>query len=716
MPRRRKKYGPPRGTRFDNRALNTTVKDIYDILNSLEAPVARAVVVRSASGTSGGVLPVGGKSFLCGEAVIPDGETEVYIVLDGVGGPLSAVDLTCTDSCYEIQVTQKGNAWGAHTKHRWQATSPNTFKIEVNTAPSGESIDFAWLLTECKPVADQVAGSGTFIAFTGELYDGKSANAWEGVYMFDVGDPEGTMQRLFKSADRSGVATLALHEGVFLYYASNDPLGSGKTDVRKVLLNGRFDQSAALSTALDFGGYFARGQGYIIIGNANFGIYRMEYDGAGETLIASVSVSHDLAMNLDGISFLHGSGTEIVQRLIDDGTKITEITLNGGRIVPAAAAGRIYIRFRDASNGSLGTIRSYDEDLTGEEIHLFSLNNAPPGVSQTTQDYGLGVDEEAGHIYSTERDVDNSSFGIARWDLDSFSNKTFIAKVRHCEHLAVCKPTNDPFGGYVSNVVEVFYTDAISETVHRGSPAFLSERVEIASLAGARPEGCDYDNAEGYLYVCAYTTGKIIRMRRDGTDQTDWLTGLTQPLSVRVTTDKVYWSEDGGQRVVRCNKDTTNEEVLDSGYDAGYIDVDVVAEKVYVPDMTNNLILRMGLDGSSQETIDTLSTETARGVAVDDSGTYYYYGLTTGNVIYRRLKDGSAAREAHIDDVDTNPAYALSLDKGTSAGGLHLYAVAAGIARSYREDVAGSGGDTEDVGYTPLFSATNLRGVALRYI
>ena len=85
---------------------------------------------------------------------------------------------------------------------------------------------------------------------------------------------------------------------------------------------------------------------------------------------------------------------------------------------------------------------------------------------------------------------------------------------------------------------------------------------------------------------------------------------------------KLLWSDIFLQRISIADIDGTNQEVLLSGNNAAYHDVDFTNSKIYWSSYGNEAIYVSDLDGSNQQILTTLSDE-PQGISLSANGDIY---------------------------------------------------------------------------------------------
>jgi hypothetical protein len=152
----------------------------------------------------------------------------------------------------------------------------------------------------------------------------------------------------------------------------------------------------------------------------------------------------------------------------------------------------------------------------------------------------------------------------------------------------------------------------------------------IATIGGsALLHGMAIDRANDKIYVAAFTAGKIIQMDLDGSNQTDWKTGLSNPIGVAIHNGRVYWTENVG--------DTVKSDVFAKGSETTHIDaadgitdprfLHVTDDWIYLAEGTataNGEVGRWSHDGVTEENLDSFGTGNGNGVYGDEANGFCY--------------------------------------------------------------------------------------------
>ncbi len=194
---------------------------------------------------------------------------------------------------------------------------------------------------------------------------------------------------------------------------------------------------------------------------------------------------------------------------------------------------------------------------------------------------------------------------------------------------------------YYSNVVT---NEIIIADINGASPLVLLN----ASDGIDGPRGISVDAINSKIYWAEVGSAKMKKANLDGSNIIEVVTGLIAPvdISVDLINNKLYWSDNGtGQKKIsRCNLDGTVVEDIISGLDqVGGIEVDVVSEKIYWVDFGNtDKIMRANIDGSSTETLVTISSGSPRDVTIDKENNKMFWTDVVNNNISSANRDGTS--------------------------------------------------------------------------
>lgn len=185
-------------------------------------------------------------------------------------------------------------------------------------------------------------------------------------------------------------------------------------------------------------------------------------------------------------------------------------------------------------------------------------------------------------------------------------------------------------------------------------------------------------------------TATITQADLDGSNATGVVPTGEAPYGMTIDTvnDKIYWSEFGGDRVMRADLDGSNAEpVIEAGInDPSGIWVDTQNQKVYVIEYNNTALRRANLDGTGLETVASSLGGQGVSVIVDPDTQRIFYSLRGSEVRVMDL-DGSN-QGTFVGGQSLVQGMAVDFVAGK------LYWSSAGVIR--RADLA-DGGNVEDV-------------------
>jgi CSLREA domain-containing protein len=213
----------------------------------------------------------------------------------------------------------------------------------------------------------------------------------------------------------------------------------------------------------------------------------------------------------------------------------------------------------------------------------------------------------------------------------------------------------------------------------------------------SRPQGaaCDIGAVEkanlqaDYVFFSDYGTQSIWRVKPDGTEAAQILTGLSnvRGLAVDLGAGKLYFAEQNPHRIRRANLDGTSAEVVAPTTNAYDVELDLVHGKVY---WTEGLIgvRRANLDGTDSEPLPLTGIQNPTGLALDPDGGKVYWSDYFAGTISRASLDGSNQETlvSGLPGLPHGPNHiALDLANG------HLYWTLANAGEVRRSNLDGSG-------------------------
>ncbi|MCY3737188.1 MAG: T9SS type A sorting domain-containing protein [Gemmatimonadaceae bacterium] len=187
---------------------------------------------------------------------------------------------------------------------------------------------------------------------------------------------------------------------------------------------------------------------------------------------------------------------------------------------------------------------------------------------------------------------------------------------------------------------QVDITDAWLLMIHSVDPSHPLLPADIGSPVAPEPP-----SVGSKIYWADWTTDRIQRSNRDGSNVEDVVTGLVTPSGVAVdgSGGKLYWTDAGTDRIQRSNLDGSRiEDLVTTGLEAprGLV-IDHVAGKLYWADSGTDKIQRCNLDGSRVEDLVTTGLVTPTALALDPAGGKLYWTDAGTDRIQRSNLDGS---------------------------------------------------------------------------
>ena len=232
------------------------------------------------------------------------------------------------------------------------------------------------------------------------------------------------------------------------------------------------------------------------------------------------------------------------------------------------------------------------------------------------------------------------------------------------------------------------------------------------------------------IYWVDNDQNKIVKADLDGTNQTDVLTGLSNPRAIIIDADggKIYWSNDqgsGSSEIKRSDMDGSNIETIVGGLDqVDTLELDVANSKIYWTDSDANNIGRTDMAaGSTAEIIFDSSDDDItepEGISFDfinrrmyfhDDGesSFGYFDIATDNTISNFTESQTGVSLASDITADSNNYVYTSNSSGIIRGTL------AGNSFTTIESTSTDGFHTLDHGTQVLYytydngSSTSLR-------
>jgi len=231
----------------------------------------------------------------------------------------------------------------------------------------------------------------------------------------------------------------------------------------------------------------------------------------------------------------------------------------------------------------------------------------------------------------------------------------------------------------------------------------LNDGIGVATFAlgaATQPEGLAFHEGQDKVYwvESAWNGARILRANPDWTGTEVLLAGGSafRGLALDEAGGRMYWTSSNlseGAKIRRANLDGSNLQVLvelgTSGSNPRGIALDVAAGKMYWADLGLGQIGRANLDGSSPETMASVSAPW--GVALDlTAGHLYWSSHQLGNISRMPIAGGASTK---VRSALAYPAY-LAID---GPGGM-MYWIEAGVAgQKLRRSSLVVGGSTQDL-------------------
>ena len=249
---------------------------------------------------------------------------------------------------------------------------------------------------------------------------------------------------------------------------------------------------------------------------------------------------------------------------------------------------------------------------------------------------------------------------------------------------------------------KMYWTDDSADRIQRAN--LDGSNVENLIIQGLiDPYGIALDVAGGKMYWADEGANRIQRANLDGSNvETLVSRGLDDPhdIALDVAGGKMYWTDDSADRIQRANLDGSNVETLVRftrrnffGFTTSYGDpygiaLDVAGGKMYWADEGENKIYRANLNGSNIETLVSRGLRDPHGIALDVAGGKMYWTDDSADRIQRANLDGS-----NIENLITQgliDPYGIALDV---AGG-KMYWADEGANKIQRANLDGSNIET----------------------
>jgi DNA-binding beta-propeller fold protein YncE len=209
---------------------------------------------------------------------------------------------------------------------------------------------------------------------------------------------------------------------------------------------------------------------------------------------------------------------------------------------------------------------------------------------------------------------------------------------------------------------------AVTPTIAKAQPSIFwqdegEKRIKCADLDGSNVRdlvkthggtGLAVDSVRNKIYWSTNVDRPLIqRANLDGSKiETVVSSGLSTPegLAVDVRHRKLYWTDQGPNKVSRSNLDGTAVKVLITSetQHPHDIDLDLVTGKMYWTDSSQNKIYVANLDGKNIEVVLNMDgNPSPRGFAIDANSGHMYFARQGAGKIQRAKLDGSDVEDVY---------------------------------------------------------------------
>ena len=223
------------------------------------------------------------------------------------------------------------------------------------------------------------------------------------------------------------------------------------------------------------------------------------------------------------------------------------------------------------------------------------------------------------------------------------------------------------------------------------------------------------DAAGGKLYWTDNGTDRIQRSNLDGTEIEDLVTGLRTPLGLALdaAAGKLYWTDSGADKIQRADLDGSQvEDLVTTGLQIPRgLALDAAAGKLYWADSGTDRIQRANLDGTEIEDLVTTGLGTPRGLALDVSAGKLYWADSSTDRIQRANLDGSEIEDLVTEGLRSPRGLALARTLSTDNQAPFLEPLAdrtAATGDSLSFELAGSDPDGDALTYTASSSQEEI--------
>lgn len=211
-----------------------------------------------------------------------------------------------------------------------------------------------------------------------------------------------------------------------------------------------------------------------------------------------------------------------------------------------------------------------------------------------------------------------------------------------------CTPTSEVPATYI------FVVERGGNSVIRLDAADGANQQPVADLSAGSADlrDIDVDRPNQKIYVADFGNGKIVQMDLDGSNQTDWKTGLNQPATVRVHGGRVIWGEWGG-KIVKSDLIEKGDEIALSSRSLQPTTVAADDDWVYTFYFSTAQLFRMSHDGAVEEEVRDFWPSAAWGSIIDVRNQLVYW---SSNI------SGESPEEARRSGFDSGVETAYSLN------------------------------------------------------
>lgn len=183
------------------------------------------------------------------------------------------------------------------------------------------------------------------------------------------------------------------------------------------------------------------------------------------------------------------------------------------------------------------------------------------------------------------------------------------------------------------------------------------------------PQGIDVYYPSGHIYFVDRGANKIQRSDLDGSNIVDIVTsGMIESQGLKLDTinNKIIWIDADTDNIKRCNFDGSNIEVIVTGLGFGEdVDIDFNNEKIYWTDSDFDHMGRCDLDGSNQEIVLT-GLNNPESLDIDNINDKIYFVNVGTNQIKKCNLDGSSLENV-VSSLSTPQGLAINVKNNALA-------------------------------------------------